>query len=108
MTWYEIVYISFLVLIGCFFVYIMIKNNNTFKQSTLIDEAIFLYHMEQIKAHDFDEKAWEVTYDDEEEYNKTLWRLWDWGYTRILPPDKYEFLKPYIERAKAMRKENDE
>lgn len=109
MTWYEIVYMSFLVLIGCFSVYLAIKNQNTFNKHSLIGAAILLYQLETIHTHDHSKepfiKSWEVDYDDEEDYDKTLWRLWDWGYTRILPPDKYEFLKPYIERAVKMRKE---
>lgn len=39
----------------------------------------------------------DVDYDDMENYVVTLWRLWDWGYTRILPKDKFEIIKPYIE-----------
>lgn len=41
-----------------------------------------------------------VDYGDMESYNDTLFRFWDWGYTRILPKDKYEIIKPYIEEGK--------
>lgn len=27
----------------------------------------------------------------------TFYRWWDWGYTRILPKDKFEIIKPYLE-----------
>ena len=43
---------------------------------------------------DLDDKN--VSYDDMESDNKTLLRLWDWGYTRILPPEKFELIKPFI------------
>ena len=33
---------------------------------------------------------------DMEEYDQTFKRWWDWGYTRILPPAKYELVKPHI------------
>ena len=38
----------------------------------------------------------EVDYRDEESYERTLYRLYDWGYTRILPADKMELIKPFI------------
>lgn len=93
-----VLYIIFILFLVCF----LIKNLFTFRQSTLIDEAIFLYHMEQINNGNYG--PFEVTWSDEESYDKTLWRLWDWGYTRILPREKYDFLKPYIERAIINRK----
>lgn len=40
--------------------------------------------------------AYEVSPSDMETYDSTLWRLWDWGYTRILPKEKFELVKPYI------------
>ena len=38
----------------------------------------------------------EVTYKDMEDYIETVFRFWDWGYTRILPPDKFEKIQPYL------------
>jgi hypothetical protein len=32
-----------------------------------------------------------------ESYNKTLYRLWDWGYKRIVPKEIYDRIKDYIE-----------
>ena len=31
-----------------------------------------------------------------ESFSQTMWRLWDWGYTRILPKEDFEWIKPYI------------
>jgi hypothetical protein len=31
-----------------------------------------------------------------EDYDDTLFRLWDWGYKRILPKQYFELIKPYI------------
>lgn len=31
-----------------------------------------------------------------EDFDKTLFRLWDWGCTRIVPEDVYEVIKPYL------------
>lgn len=34
--------------------------------------------------------------DDMESYDKTVYRLWDWGYKNILPQEDFELIKPYI------------
>ena len=39
-----------------------------------------------------------VTGADMETYKKTLRRFWDWGYTRILPHDKFEIIKDFIKK----------
>ena len=72
---------------------IAIKNGVTFRAHMTISYAIHRYTTEQIlnERYEFD-----VTYDDMESYEKTLFRIWDWGYKRILPPDKFEIVKPYI------------
>lgn len=70
----------------------MRKNANTHKNQTLIAKAICVYNMLCIERN---EQA-VVYYDDMEDYDKTLWRLWDWGYTRIIPKEKFEIIKPYI------------
>lgn len=82
-----------------FCVFMIAKNGNTYRCHMLITEAIGLYHLDKIAKREFDYEA-DVDYDDEEPYDKTLWRLWDWGYTRILPPEKFEFIKPYIVKLK--------
>ena len=76
----------------------LIKNENTYRNQTLICAAIALHHLDMIDAGHFGE--YEVDFSDEEPYIDTLKRWWDWGYTRILPPEKFEIIKPYIEEAK--------
>lgn len=88
------------VLTTCMVVFIlcviaMIKNVNTFYCHEKIDKAIYEYKSECIRNHDWDALHY-VEYKDEEHYMKTFYRLWDWGYTRILPKDKFEIIKPYI------------
>ena len=63
-----------------------------FENQTEITDAIFVYQMECIRAHE----PYEVTYDDAEDMDKTIWRLWDWGHKRILPREKYIKVAPYI------------
>lgn len=88
-----IVYISVMSLVLVF----MIKNDVTFAQHTKISRAIYLYCMDQIYKGNLDYTK-DVYFEDAEPYYKTLFRLWDWGYKRILPPDKFEIIKTYIEK----------
>lgn len=39
----------------------------------------------------------EVEYDDMEPIQVSNKRFWDWGYKRILPPDKFKIIEKYIE-----------
>ena len=68
------------------------KNIITYKNILKINEAIFVYQVDCINKG----VHFVVDYDDIEDYHKVLYRLWDWGYTRILPKDKFEIIKPYI------------
>lgn len=63
-----------------------------FVNHTNITDAIFVYQMECIRAHE----PYDVTYDDAEDINRTLWRLWDFGRKRILPREKYAKIQKYI------------
>lgn len=83
----------FLLLVGAF--YIWFKNENTYKQHELISHAIWEYRNALIREGKYDSAL--VNYPDMESYEATLFRLWDWGYTRILPKEKFEIIKPYIE-----------
>lgn len=76
-------------------VVIMMKNLNTYNCHNKIGHAIHEYKFACIQNHDWVALHF-VEYRDMESYEKTLFRLWDWGYTRILPEDKFEIIKPYI------------
>ena len=85
----------------------LLKNNNTFKNHVIISDAIAEYAKHLI---DTDLNAYRKfvkespdkhsVFSYAEDYDKTLWRLWDWGYTRILPPDIFELIKPFIKEGK--------
>lgn len=68
------------------------KNKITYENVKKINEAIYVYQIDCIKNG----VPSIVDYEYKEDYDKTLWRLWDWGYTRILPKGKFEIIKPYI------------
>lgn len=83
-------------------IFLVAKNENTYQKQMIVSYAIYLYRLDMLH-HDSEH---EVDFDDIESYMATFTRLWDWGYTRILPPEKYEIIKPYIEEATAMYKES--
>ena len=80
-----------------FCIYLILKNTNTYNMHYKLSNAIHTYNISVIDKHEYDKT---ISYDIMEEYNATLWRLFDWGYTRILPPDILELVKPYIEEGK--------
>lgn len=86
---------SVVIMLVCLF--FLIKNNNTYVQHTKISHAIYEYQVYCIynKPRDYDSDK-DVTYSDEEEYSKTLFRIFDWGCENILPKEKYELVKQYI------------
>ena len=44
---------------------------------------------------------YEVDYSDMRSYKAIYARFWDWGYTNILPPDKFAIIKPYLAKGEA-------
>lgn len=73
----------------------LIKNENTYKNRMIIAHAIFRYHSALILSERADDIS--VSYDDMEPYDDTFKRWWDWSYTRLLPSEKFELVKPYID-----------
>ena len=71
-------------------IFFLIKNKNAYKNHIIIIEAIYEYCIE--KNVDF--ALFSNMYI--EDYDDTVNRFWDWGYTRILPPEQFELIKPYI------------
>lgn len=86
--------IVFVLLIGLMVcVYMLIKNKNTCTKRLVIIDAVSAYHTDcLISNRRCDWDLWDYI----ETYDETLYRWWDWGYTRILPPDKFELIKDYI------------
>lgn len=75
-----------------FGVFLLIKNEITLRNRIKINEAIYDY---LCACAVFDPDS-AVDFTDTEHYMRTLFRLWDFGYKRILPKDKFEVIKPYI------------
>ena len=86
-----VIYTCAMVILFC--VIMLVKNFVTYEQHAIIGDAIYKYRMDCIGNYDYDYK---VDYGDMEDYDSTMWRLWDWGYTRILPKEKYAIIEKYI------------
>ena len=74
-------------------VFLLFKNSNTCANREIIIHAIFLYGKDMLNQGCY---QFPNLYLQMESYDATLWRLYDWGYTRILPPHYYRMIQPYI------------
>lgn len=81
-------------------VYVVLKNEATSKAHYIIANAIYAYQMDRLDNQYMcgTPRFNEVDYSDMEPYDKTFKRFYDWGYTRILSKDKFEIIKPFIEK----------
>lgn len=84
-------------LIVLFFNILSIKNENTHRNRLIIIHAIGDYGRYRMDNDMYNPICLKI-YDYMEPYKRTLWRLWDWSYKNILPPDIYEIIKPFIKR----------
>ena len=86
-------YVIILMFIGSFiFCYLLSKLSNTAQARQKIMYAIDAYVTEFDCPLKGLELLWQM-----EDFDKTLFRLWDWGYKNILPKEDFELIKPYIE-----------
>lgn len=92
METYRMVVGAILIVLFMFLIVLAFKNEATFRQHSIIGHAIHMYQLSCVWSR----VEIEVDYCDMESYERTLLRLWDWGYTRILPSDKFEIIKAYI------------
>lgn len=95
----SVIYITILASIGAMFlgcIICAIKNEVTCRNHLIICNAIYEYRVYLIRNGMYNPNNEGVTLNDMEDYNVTLKRFWDWGYKRILPPEKFELIKPFI------------
>lgn len=86
------IFLCILMLVALLYLLYITKKENTSNKRTLIITAIYIYKMEC----SIEGTKPLVDYSDMEPYNKTLWRIFDWSHERILPADKLEIIKEYI------------
>lgn len=77
-----------------FVVFLLIKNENTYRMRMKVNNAIHRYRMFCI--YNAPDKTEDINIFDKEPYWKTLWRLWDWGDKRIVSAEKYELIKEFL------------
>lgn len=87
----KMIFCAFMVTSVIFNVFIVVKSFNTLNNHSKILSAIDAYTTE---IKDYENGL--LLIDNMESFNQTLFRFWDWGYTRILPKEDYEWIKPYI------------
>lgn len=77
-----------------FWLLFIIKVHNSYKQQKLIMDSISTYvdHNQNLYGC----KLGGNMLDSIEPLEKTLFRIFDWGYERILPDEYYQILRPYI------------
>lgn len=75
--------------------YILLRMCIAYERRVIIYEAIYAYTRDTTKQGDF---IYEVNYCDMETFRETVFRLFDFGYTNILPKEKYEMIEPYIRK----------
>ena len=103
MNWFEIIG---LICIAIYFVWMVLSLgaiSNGDRRCDLAD-AILVYHITCFGSKNFN-KAYSVELDDIRGFYG-IWDYlpWNWSYKRLLPPDKYEIIKPYLEVVKGKRK----
>ena len=76
--------------------FMIMKNSNTFKTRIIIVNAIYAYTI----WCDIHKITPAVDYADMEDYDATDNRITDWGYTNILPKEKFELIAPFIREEK--------
>lgn len=76
-----------------FMIVLAIKNEVAYIQSCKIIDAIQEFAYSTGKYEVASNYLWSM-----ESYEKTLYRLWDWGCTRIVPEDVFNEIKPYIRK----------
>lgn len=87
--------LEFLLLALLLSIVMLFKNHNTFKNHNKVSKAIYNYNAYVI----WNEKEFEnelIEYDCMESYDKTLFRLYDWGCQRIVSKDVYEKIESYF------------
>lgn len=85
---------GFAILLSIFAILAWAKSENAYQNQMRILNAIRDYGSECIWTN----KPILVDFDEMEPLERTFFRFWDWGCTRILPAEKFEIIKPYIKK----------
>ena len=92
----------FAIAVMLFSVFFGVKNEVTFKNHKKIINAISSFAKENNEC-----EIGIALLHSMEDYNKTLWRWWDWGCKNILPKEDYELIRPYLEEKNGKKRRID-
>ena len=84
----------YVIIVWVLCVFFWAKNANTFHKTQIISDAIYKYAIDCI----YTKNNQLVNYDDKRGYTMTLLRFWDWGYKKILSPEKFQIIEKYIDK----------
>lgn len=95
----KVLVISCITFMLIWLVFSVIRIKITANNMCIIINAIHEYHIDMI----YKCKTYEVNYEDMESFDETFKRYLDFGYTKILPKEKYEIIKSYIKRKESKK-----
>ena len=75
--------------------YMLVRVRVAYRNQMRVCDAIYMYNLRCIRRG----VVSEVYFDDMEDYSETVYRLFDFGCERILPPEKYLIIKPFLEKS---------
>lgn len=73
--------------------FLFIRNEVAYQNRVKILNAICDYNLNQISSETYGSL---ISYDEMEPYESTMWRIWDFGCIRIVPPETFKMIQPYL------------
>jgi hypothetical protein len=80
-------------IIGIILIVFTIKNQVTYSNSCKIIDAIAEYNTIKIKDGEYDSQ---IPFKFIISYDKSLWNIFDWGYTKMISEENLEKIKEYL------------
>lgn len=80
--------------------FLLLRTEVASRNRIIILDAISEYIMDEIRKDRIDVLDVDKIHNSIEEYDSTVNRWWDFGYTRILPKEYFELVKPFIKKKK--------
>lgn len=82
------------IVVCCIGLFMLFKNENTFRNMEKIIDAIYIYQLKCLT----DSSSTAVDYYDMRSYGHVLFRFWDFGYKHILQEEKFKLIEAYIKK----------
>ena len=92
-TWASLIIAAYLL-----FLFYLIRIEVAYRNQNIILDAIYAYTMDELSKNRIAYPSASEICNHMEEYDSTINRWWDFGYTRILPKEYFELVKPFIKK----------